>query len=79
MTTDSESEGAGLFIGPAQVWWVKFRLAGLVWVLTRGNPLPGVGYIPGTHRAAMWAFKVRVMSRDFEVVENKESETLQSG
>lgn len=71
MSEDDEGtlKSKSVFMGPPQVSWWKFMLAGVVWKLTRGNPLPGVGYIPGTHTAALWAFKVRVMSRDFEVEE----------
>ena len=66
------SEQREWFVGPAQTPWWKFKLAGVVWKLTRGNPIDAVGKIPGTHRAAMWAFEVRVLSRDFEEVESDE-------
>lgn len=63
----SEKDPRKVFIGPAESSWVKFKLAGIAWKLTRGNPVPYVGCIPGSKKLAMWAFKVRVMSRDFEV------------
>lgn len=70
MSDDTDSEATG-FMGPPGVPWWKFKLAGIVWKLTRGNPISAVGYIPGTHRAAMWAFKVRVLSRDFEITDRE--------
>lgn len=62
------AESKTVFIGPSTAPWWKFKLAGIVWKLTRGNPLPGVGYLPGVQRAAKWAFQIRVLSRDFEEV-----------
>lgn len=59
-----------LFIGPAKTSWWKYKLAGIVWKLTRENPISYVAYIPGVKRAALWSFKVRVMSRDIELVED---------
>ena len=57
-------------VGPnTQPWW-KFKLAGVAWKLTRGNPIPYVGYVPGAERRAMWSLRVRVLSRDFEEVED---------
>jgi hypothetical protein len=67
----SEKESKKLFVGPSKSSWLKFKLAGVAWKLTRGNPLPYVGYIPGCKKLAMWSFKVRVMSRDFEVEEKE--------
>lgn len=61
-----------LFVGPAQVSWLKFQIAGIAWKLTRGNPISQVSYIPGVKRVATWAFKVRVLSRDFELSEQNE-------
>lgn len=55
--------------GPPDVPWWKFKLAGVAWKLTRGNPLPGVSKVPGAQRVAKWAFEVRVMSREFEEVD----------
>lgn len=56
-----------VFVGPANVNWFKFKIAGVVWRLTRQNPISQVSYIPGVNRMAKWAFQVRVMSRDFKV------------
>jgi hypothetical protein len=64
--TDGDSKT--FHVGPAEVPYWKFWLAGIVWKLTRGNPLPYVYLVPGAKRAAMWAFEVRVLSRDFEEV-----------
>ena len=72
MQSDESAEATerGVFIGPSTAPWWKFKLAGIVWKLTRENPVPGVGYIPGVQRAAAWAFEVRVLSRDFEEVDS---------
>ena len=62
----SNEKSREVFISSARTSWIKFMLAGLAWKATRGNPIPYVGYLPGANKLAMWAFKVRVMSRDFE-------------
>lgn len=62
-----------VFVGPADVNWLKFKVAGIVWKLTRQNPISQVSYIPGVNRLAKWAFQVRVMSRDFEVQSTESS------
>lgn len=66
--TDADRGGSerGLFVSMAETSWWKFKLAAVVWELTSGNSLLGVGYLPGAHKAAMWAFEIRVLSRDFE-------------
>lgn len=77
--SDTTVAEQNVFIAPAQAKWWKFTLAGLVWKLTRGNPIPGIGHIPGTHKAAMWAFKVLVMSRDFETTEVEVEKVYEGG
>ena len=57
-----------LFIGSSKESWWKFKLAGLAWFLTRGNKYSSYTYhIPFSTKIAMWSFKVRVLSRDFEL------------
>jgi hypothetical protein len=71
MSDQQKSERKNVFIGPSDESWIKFKCAGLVWKLTRENPIPMFGYIPGVKRLAKWAFKVRVMSRDIHVTEKE--------
>lgn len=71
--SDSESnEGKQVgFIGPSQANWVKFKLAGIAWKLTRGTNSSVVAKVPYAKSIAMWAFKVRVLSRDMDLeIEN---------
>lgn len=64
-----------LFVGPSNESWWKFMLAGIAWKLTRENKYSSYTYyIPFSTKIAMWAFKVRVMSRDFEVQHIKATE-----
>lgn len=66
----SEGESKEFFVGPSQEPWWKFKLAGICWKLTRGSNSNIPKYIPGASKVAKWSFKVRVMSRDFEVKED---------
>jgi len=66
-----EKTGKSLFISPSTEPWWKFMIAGFAWNMTRGNTYSHyTQYIPFSNKIAMWAFKVRVMSRDFEITEN---------
>jgi hypothetical protein len=67
---DKNKDSKKLFIGPSEESWFKFKIAWVVWKLTRDNPIPLIRYIPGIKKLAVWSFKVRVMSRDFEVKED---------
>lgn len=68
----SDEKSQSVFVGPAKTSRIKFKMAGLAWKLTRGNSIPYIGHLPGANKLAMWAFKVRVMSRDFEVTTEKD-------
>lgn len=65
----SDEKSKKVFVGPSDSSWLKFKVAGIAWRMTKGNSIPYIGYIPGSSRLAMWAFEVRVMSRDFEVTD----------
>lgn len=57
------------FVGPSQTNRFKFMLAGFVFWLVRTSPISKyIIRIPGATKAGVWAFKIRVMSRDFEQV-----------
>lgn len=58
------------FVGPAQINYFKFVFAGIVFWLVRTSPLaPYIIKLPGTTTAGKWAFKIRVLSRDFDEIE----------
>jgi len=68
MSRDSSKKSKSLFIGPSTEKWWKFTIARFAWKLTRGNKYSSYTcYIPYSNKIAMWAFKVLVMSRDFEL------------
>lgn len=65
-STDEDVSVDG-YIGVAQTGWIKFKIAGIAWALTRGTDSAIVAKLPYTKRIAKWAFEVRVMSRDMEL------------
>lgn len=58
------------FIGPSKANYFKFVFAGFVFYLVRTSCIAKyVIRIPGATRAGLWAFRVRVLSRDFDELE----------
>lgn len=65
--------------GEPQVPKWKYKLAQVVWSMTRENPFPQVAHIPGVKRAAKWAFNILVLSRDFHEVPSDATVEIRCG
>lgn len=65
----SDKNSKKVFIGPSKESWWKFKIAGILWIIVGGYNSWRTNNIPILKRIARWCFKVRVMSRDFEISE----------
>lgn len=76
MTAEETSgETKTVFVGPSNEPYFKFKFAQLVFHLFRLSRVArALQYIPGSTHLTLWAFKVTVMSRDFETVSESEDD-----
>lgn len=75
MSTHERPRERTWLVGPPDAPRWQFKLAALVWRCTRGSGIPYLGHVPGTHRAARWAFTTIVLEREYVEITKTQSQT----
>jgi hypothetical protein len=76
MSDESTGKVKKLFVGPPQTNWYKYQVGRFGMFLS--NNIPYFSKVPIGNRVFNWSFKVTVLSRDFETM-NESSPQNQQG